>query len=102
MKELHRFGDDVLNSPAPGIITNEQIQGCVEVVSDEEGGFLAAIPTNDDLTKLAFIVLQRNGGDVDERVGDLAFLVRDVNAFPVVELVDSPNHPAAATPNGAP
>jgi hypothetical protein len=38
VEELHGLGDAVLDAPAAGVVSDEQLDGRVGVVGDEEGG----------------------------------------------------------------
>ncbi len=59
-----------------------------------------AVSTDDDLAQRALVAGEGDGRDVDEWVGELALLVRDVDALPSFDLLHGLEHFAAATPKG--
>ena len=65
IEKLDGLRDDVLHSPPSGVVADQQLRWCIEVIGDQEGGLLMAVASNDHLAKIALIIRQR-----DERFMD--------------------------------
>ena len=100
MKEMHRFGDDVLHPPSSGVIPDQPLHRRLHVVGDEEGRFFPAVATDDDLANLPFVIPQRHERLMNMQVGVLPFLVGDVYLFPRGEPLQSVDQFLAPAPEG--
>ncbi len=85
VKKFDRLGDDIFHPPASGIIADQEFYGGVKVIGDQEGRFLSAIATENDLADIFLVIAQRNPGLMDQRVGILPLFMRDMDFLPRLE-----------------
>jgi len=87
VEEFDGLADAVFDARPAGVVADEEFDGEVEVVGDQEGRFFAPVAAKDDLADVAGIgARQDNEGLMDEPVGVFSFFVRDGDAGPRAEV----------------
>jgi len=87
MEELNGLGDTVFYPPSPGVIGNQEFQGRVHIIGNQEGRFDMAVFSDNDLSDHALVVAQGDHGFMNPGVGELSFGMRDMNALPGGDLI---------------
>ena len=82
MKEFHRLGNTILDSPAAGIGSNEELHRGFLIVGDDERRLFTPIAAHDDLSDFAIVFAQGDLGFEDQGVLVFPLLVGNGNPFP--------------------
>ena len=98
VEKLDRLGDDVLHPPPASVIADDTFRRGRQIVGDQEGRLLAAIPPEDDLPELSFIIFEGDKGLMDVWIGVFPFFVGDVDPLPGLEFLQIPDQVLASPP----
>jgi len=98
IEKLDGLRDDIFHPPPSGIVTNQQLQWCFEVIGDQEGRFLMAIAPDDDLAQITLIIRECDKRFMYQRIGILPFGMRNMDALPGFNLLDPTDHVLASPP----
>ena len=61
VEELDGLSDAVFDAPTSSVVAEEKFSGAVEVIGNEEGGFLMAVAADDELAYLAGVATEGDG-----------------------------------------
>ena len=100
IEKLDGLGDDVLHPPPSGVVADQQLRWCVEVIGNQKGGLLMTVAPNDHLAQIPLIIWQRDERFMDQRIGILPLGVRNTDAFPGAKRLDPIEHVLAPTSKG--
>jgi hypothetical protein len=98
VEKLNRLGDDILHSPPAGVVADDTFRRGLKIVGDQEGRILAAVPPEDDLPELPFIIFEVDKGLMDVWIGVFPFFVGDVDPLPGFEFLQIPDQVLAPPP----
>ena len=96
VEKLDGLRDDIFHPPSSGIVANQQLQRCFEVVGDQEGRLFMAVAPDDDLAQITLIIRECNERFMYQRIGILPFGMGNMDALPGFNLLDSTDHVLAS------
>ena len=88
MEEFNGLGNAILDPPSPGVVGDQEFQGGVVVIGNQESRFVMAVLPDDELPYPSFVVAQRDPGFMDQGVGEFSFGMRNMDALPRRHLTD--------------
>jgi hypothetical protein len=82
VEEFHRLRDALLDTPAAGIASDNELHRGFLIVGDDECRLFPSIATHEDLTNFAIVVAQGDCGFIDQRILVFALLVGNGDPLP--------------------
>ena len=100
MEEFNSFSNAVFYSPSPGVVSDQEFKGGVQIIGNQESRLGMTVFSDNDLPNHALVVAQRDHGFMNQGVGELSFGMRDMNTFPRGHLIKMLDELFSPSPKG--
>jgi hypothetical protein len=100
VEKLNGLRDDVFHAPSSGVIADQQLYWCFEIIRDQESGLLMAVAPDDYVSQITLVIRQCDEGFMYQRIGILPFGVGNMDALPGSELLDPAYHVLTSSSEG--